>query len=191
MIGESNRGLGLTTGQAVTSGVAIAGSSTVGALVAVGAIGGPIGAAIGGAIGLLGMAFNSLFAPDTQKIQATQDVNQEEVYLKQNLAQWDSEPQTIANQQAAETVFNQVWAQTVSLLSNPALGSAGTTGISDRQRGGKLDWFALYYDPIADVTPIDAGTVSGTLTGLFGSDGALMVGGAIAVVGAISLLNKS
>ena len=33
--------------------------------------------------------------------------------------------------------------------NNPALGSAGINCIKDRQRGGKYDFFAMFYDPIA------------------------------------------
>jgi hypothetical protein len=138
------------------------------------------------------MGFNALFAPDTQKIQASNDVNTLEVYLKQNLANWNVEPHTIANQQAAEGVFNQVWSQTVTTLSDPALGSAGKVGISDRQSGGKLDWFALYYNPIANATDItDAGTVSGTITSLVGSNGALMIAAAALVIGMIGMVSSN
>ena len=72
--------------------------------------------------------------------------------MKPNLAAWQSlsPSQKTPNQQTyALQVFTLAWNQLMQLCENPQLGSAGTGCIADRQRGGKWDWWAYYYDPIA------------------------------------------
>jgi hypothetical protein len=95
----------------------------------------------------------SLFGPNPNNTYATEVVNQVEAdVLQPNLAAWQATPdaqKTIAGQQAFETVFNGGWQYVLSACNNPALGSAGINCLKDRQRGGKFDWFKLYYDPIA------------------------------------------
>lgn len=96
----------------------------------------------------------SLFGPNPDNTITTGYVNQIEAdIMKPNLAAWDAlapTDQTDVNQTAAEANFNAGWNEVLQLCDPPALGSAGTNCISDRERGGKLDWYALYYTPIAD-----------------------------------------
>ena len=55
-----------------------------------------------------------------------------------------------------EPVFLYQRITVVTQCSNGSLGDAGARCISDRQRGGKWDWFAYYRDPIAsDGTVVD------------------------------------
>ena len=114
--------------------------------------GGPIaGAAVGAAAALANIV--SLFGPNPNNTITTEWVNQIEAdVMKPNLAGWMALPpsqKTPSNQAAFLLNFTNSWNQLVGLCSNPNLGSAGTNCLKDRQRGGKWDWFALYFDPIA------------------------------------------
>jgi hypothetical protein len=95
----------------------------------------------------------SLFGPNPNNTYATEVVNQVEAdVMKPNVAAWEAlapEEKTDTNQQAGEANFNNGWNYVLSACNNPALGSAGINCIGDRQRGGKFDWWAAYYDPIA------------------------------------------
>lgn len=132
------RGLGLTEqqiGSIATTG-ASTGASIATALAIGGAAGGPIGAAVGAAVGIIGTLITNLFQPNVQKIQASNDANQIEPILQQNVANWFSIPtnQRYASVQAAAlNVFNQAWAQYVSLVT-PLLNKAPNS-ITDRQQG--------------------------------------------------------
>lgn len=104
-------------------------------------------------VALAGAISQFFFKPDLNKIATTKIVDQVEVYMKQNLANWEQlEPnqKTTVNQQAALNIFSQLWQQVQGQCGNPSYGSAGVNCIGDRQRGGKWDWFKYYYDPIAN-----------------------------------------
>jgi hypothetical protein len=96
----------------------------------------------------------SLFGPNPNNTYATEVVNQVEAdVMKPNLAGWEAlapADKTDINQQAAEANFTSGWDYVLQACGQPALGSSGTNCIADRQRGGKFDWWAAYYDPIAD-----------------------------------------
>ena len=145
------------------------------------AVGGPLaGAIVGAAAGLAKIV--SLFGPNPNNTITTEWVNQVEAdVLKPNLAAWQALPadhKYYTLQQTALNTFTQAWNQIVQLCSNPQLGSAGTNCLKDRQRGGKWDWFAYYYDPIAkdpQVIPdpvigsTDSGSVAGSVSGAIDS----------------------
>jgi len=142
-------GIGDTTqqGDAATVSQSLAQSAALAT-----AIGGPLaGAIVGAAAGLAKIV--SLFGPNPNNTITTEWVNQIEAdVLKPNLAAWQALPadhKYYTLQQTALNTFTQAWNQIVGLCSNPQLGSAGTNCLKDRQRGGKWDWWALYYDPIA------------------------------------------
>ena len=133
--------------------------------------------AIGGAITeLAGAIFTGCGATCTQ---STAIVNQIEPYLKQNLAAYMAlaTPRPVSAQTAAEGVFNTAWTQVLNACSSASLGKAGQACIADRQRGGKWDWFAYYYDPIANdknVYDDSVGTtVSGTTSNIISDVGSL------------------
>ncbi len=109
----------------------------------------------------------SLFGPNPSNEYATEVVNQVEAdVMKPNLAAWQSEVKTTVNQQAALQNFRSGWTYVTQSCNNPQLGSAGINCISDRQRGGKFDWWALYYDPIAnDPNVIQDGSISSVFSG--------------------------
>jgi hypothetical protein len=162
-----------------TQAATAAGSVGASALVATGAVGGPVGAAIAGGIALVATIIGTIFKPDTDKIYSTEIVNKVEPYMKQNLAAWQSLPsneKTLANQQAALGNFNYLWQQVINGCTGN-YGSAGVACVSDRQRGGKWDWFSYYYDPIANDPMVIANTSSsGGIISSLGSTGMLLLG---------------
>src|SRR5574337_2149527 len=115
----------------------------------------PVVAAGGGLVDLFGTVFGGLFNPDTNKIDTSNIVNQVEPYLQANLQQWKNLPpdqKTTSAQQQALATFDYWWGQVVANCESGKYGSAGTNCVTDRQRGGKFDWFAAYRDPIANDT---------------------------------------
>jgi hypothetical protein len=99
--------------------------------------------------------------PDCNKIATTQIVNQAEVFLKQNLAAWQSLPadqKNPATQVAALQNFDDIWGQVVQACTGPGstYGSAGQNCVADRQEGAChykpegncWNWFIGYRDPI-------------------------------------------
>lgn len=83
------------------------------------------------------------------KRQATQYVDQAEPLLALNVEQFRARPSLTA-QRAAVEEFDATWRELEGLCGDPSLGAAGRRCISDRVRGGPLDWFVLYRDPIAN-----------------------------------------
>jgi hypothetical protein len=182
-------GMGQTQQQIVSAGGQAAGA-TIGALVATGAIAGPVGAVAGAAVGLVVTLINTFFAPNVQKIQASNDANQIEAILQNNLANWLALPASQkfqSVQAAALAVFNQGWAQYQQLVQ-PDLAKAPNS-ISDRQEGSCAyhtaqcagwnngvytpngpnqstgccwNWFIGYYDPIANDPNVQADPSTGS-----------------------------
>ena len=177
IVDPERRGLGLTTQQETSIGTA-AGGTLVSTLVATGVIAGPVGAAIGAGIGLAAMLINDLFQPNYAKIQSSNDANQIEPVLQNNLANWLSIPtnQRYASVQAAALqVFDSAWAQYTQAvqadlskapdsISDRAEGScayhtaqcAGWNGNTytpngpNQSTGCCWNWFVGYRDPIAN-----------------------------------------
>jgi hypothetical protein len=79
-------------------------------------------------------------------------VDRLEPQLKANRDAYLAGSRTQAEQTAAAAVFDGAWAWLSSFdaCGSPDLGDAGRRCLSDRARGGKWDWFALYRDPIAN-----------------------------------------
>ncbi len=108
----------------------------------------------------------SLFGPNPSNTYATEVVNQVEAdVMKPNLVAWQTEAKTTANQQAALQNFASGWNYVMQSCNNPALGSAGTNCIRDRQRGGKYDWWSYYYDPIANDPNVIQDSVASVFSG--------------------------
>jgi hypothetical protein len=129
--------MGQTQGQivgAAQSGV----GGIVAALVASGAVTGGIGALIGAGVGLVATIINTFFAPNYNKIAASNDVNSIEPYLKQNLSTWLSLPDTqkFASVQAAAVATALGWIAKMEQLCGTVSGSAGQNCISQRAPGG-------------------------------------------------------
>ena len=84
-----------------------------------------------------------------QKLRASQFADEAERLLQQNLHAFQLAPQTLVNQRAALETFDGAWDELRSLCSDPDLGDPGRRCVSERDRGGRWDWFALYREPIA------------------------------------------
>ena len=150
------RGLGqqVSAGQIAGSAASIGGSAAAA----------PIASAVGVAVPLVGAAIAGVTLLVTALIknsgcgvtcvETSQWANQAETVLNQNLQAYLGLPcpRSQSSQQAAEANFNNIWNQLVASCSQSGTGNAGVRCISDRQRGGKFDWFAGYYDPIANDT---------------------------------------
>jgi hypothetical protein len=112
-----------------------------------------VGIAVAGITLALSFIFNR--RGPQQKVASTAIVDELEPQLRANVDAYTSGPRTAASQAQALANFDNSWA---FLTSNQACGSAdlgnpGRACISDRARGGRWDWFALYRDPIASDTP--------------------------------------
>lgn len=65
----------------------------------------------------------------------TQEVNQVEPYMQQNLAQYLAAPVSAAVQQEALANFDKLWQGVVQYCGQPSMASAGKACITDRQSG--------------------------------------------------------
>lgn len=154
-----------TTG--ITAGSAIAGAT------AIGAVAGPIGAIAGALAGLLTNIFKGCGSSCTL---TSDEANQVEQALQQNLEAYFASPRTQADQTAALANFDNTWAQLVQYCGNPSFGQAGQNCVSDREEGSCAykttpgswngctwqgagangsgstcwNWFVGYRDPIAN-----------------------------------------
>lgn len=136
-------------------------SESAGAAIGASALSAGFNAAAGIVIGLI----RGLLTPDLTKIRATAIVNEIEAdHLKPNVEKWRAlrpEEKTPEVQAAAEQVFLQAWNGVLQGCGRADLGQAGVNCIGDRQRGGKWDWFVMYYDPIAQDPDVAANQAAG------------------------------
>jgi phage tail sheath gpL-like len=121
-------------------------------------------------IGSLVEWIGSAFTGNAFSVPMSNAANQAEALLKENLASWQGlapASQTTVNQGVFLENFDTVWAAYVAacdaIIAGDPNGSdakfALNASISDRQRGGKFDWFAAYRDPIANgATPGNTGS---------------------------------
>lgn len=128
--------LGDATAQQINAIVTTGASTTVGILAALSVVTGPIGAAIAGLVAVGSLIANVFQGCGQTCTVASNDANQIEAALKQNLQVYLSSPvRTQSMQAAALNNFNTVWQALVSACSNPALGKAGQNCVSERQSG--------------------------------------------------------
>lgn len=144
----------------VASGTATTGLAA--GLMAAGVVSGPVGMAIAGASGLVALIVSAFHGCGDTCVAATKIVDQIEPYLKQNVTDYLSmaTPRAKSVQAARLNVFDSAWENVLNACGNAALGDAGKRCISDRQRGGKWDWFSYYRDPIANDTNVYDDSVS-------------------------------
>lgn len=137
---------------------------------------------VGAAVVAAGLALTLFFSRKGpgQKIATTQIVNDLEPILAQNRDAYLAGPRTTESQTAALMNFDQAWAwlQSAEACGAADMGEPGRRCISERSRGGRWDWFALYRDPIAADTPTDP---AGALVASFGTPELLLPLAAIAV----------
>jgi hypothetical protein len=85
-----------------------------------------------------------------QNVETTNVVNEAARLMQQNLDAWNATSKSYSTQTAALTQFDALWAQVVKFCSQASEGKPGERCISERQRGGKYDFFSYYRDPIAN-----------------------------------------
>lgn len=156
--GQPFAGLGdVTNHQLAQQSGAIAGG-TIAALAPLAGPAAPLVALAGVLVSGISALLSNVFSGCGQTcVVATKVVDQIEPYLKQNLADFQAGNKSKAD---ALAFFAAAWQQVVASCSDPSLGDAGKRCISDRQAGGKWDWFAYYRDPIANA-PDDPSLLSG------------------------------
>jgi hypothetical protein len=179
------RGMGQTTSGLVSEtagGAATVGGATAGLLVSAGVIQAvPIAGQIIGAALIVTAVIASMFKGcGSSCILTTNEVNQVEPLLQQNLQEYLAAPVSAATQTEALNNFNQLWQGVVTYCQQPSMASAGKACISDRQQGSCAykttpggwqqngttwtyvnpgangsgstcwNWFVGYHDPIAN-----------------------------------------
>ena len=115
--------------------------------------GGPIGAAVGGITFAAQTIANLIDSNGPKKIAATDCANNAMYAANTNVNEWRNYPPNMKTQSLQVQYMNQfmqVWGYLEQCCSDQNLGSAGQRCISERQRGGIYDYFAAYYDPIAN-----------------------------------------
>ena len=110
----------------------------------------PFVAVAGGIASLLGVMGVGSGCGETC-VLSSQYADEAEKLLAENQAAYFSvpAPRPLSYKNAALYYFDTVIADMFQQCSNPALGDAGKRCISDRQRGGKWDWYVMHRDPIA------------------------------------------
>jgi hypothetical protein len=130
-------GLGQASSTQTIANYAAQGASlTVSTLVSLGAVTGPVGAAIGGLIGVATLLVSVFKGCGAICVEATQIANQVEQALQTNLSQYMSAPVHYASMQtAALNNFTVAWTALTQGCGQPGLQSAGQNCISERQQG--------------------------------------------------------
>jgi hypothetical protein len=165
------------TGAAIGAGASIAGAATLGA------IAGPIGAIAGALVGIFSQMFQGCGSTCTL---ASNEANQVENLLQQNLSAYEASGHTQSEQAAAIANAQYAFTQLNQFCSNPQLGAAGQRCISERLvQGGTApwcpnpghtgcDWITTYLLPIQNdpnvvpdtpTSPVVSSTVNSVLSG--------------------------
>jgi len=167
------RGIGDVNPQQINAIVTTGASTTVGLLVALGTLGGPIGAAAAGLIAVGSLVANMFHGCGQTCIIASQAADKLVAIAKQNLDAYMSAPVHYKSLQlAALNNFDTLKNALQTACGDPALGDAGVRCISERLVKGNpapwcptrtgCDWITTLRDPIANdpnVVP-DPSTVS-------------------------------
>jgi hypothetical protein len=153
-----------------------------------------VGPIIAGVTIALTMLFNR--KGPRQKVATTQIVNQVEPHLQDNLAGYMAGPRTRTSQYQALENFKAGWQWVVDHCGIPEMGEPGRRCIAERDRGGSApwcptvtgcDWWALYYDPIANDPNVLPDPEPASSPGFF-STGAGAGGGSAGGAGLVDLL---
>lgn len=173
----SNNGLGLAS-QQINAIATTGASATVGMLVAMGTIGGPVGAAAAALIAVGSLIANMFHGCGQTCVIATQDANKIGDLQNQNLNAYMSSPVHYRSlQKAALNNFDTLVAALRQACSDPQLGDAGKRCISERLvEGGTAPWcpssdhkgcdyYATFRDPIAnDPHVVEDPTITNSIT---------------------------
>jgi hypothetical protein len=135
---------------------------------------------------LLFGALSKLFTGDTAERTSSNLANQAEPILKANLAAFQNGQ---IDKTTALSNFDSIWSQFVAAESSPQTLNHGSIAVTDRQPGGKWDWFSYYR------TPIESAPDTSTTDTLITSASSLVSGGgwiwpAIAVVGLFLVMGE-
>lgn len=145
----------ISTGITAAGTVSAATGATASVLTAIG-IGAqavPIVGTIIGGVALLVAALGIGNGCGASCTNSTAVVNKIEPFLQQNLAAAQAQAQanggclTSAEQSTCVSYFNTAWGDVVQGCGQVG-GPGGKQCVTDRQAGGKIDWFKLYLDPI-------------------------------------------
>jgi len=175
-------------GTTVSAGAPIAIAAAKGAALAVPVV----GAAVAGVLLAANLWLGSIAKKNAQKAATTQIVNEAEQYLKQNLAAYQSLSNPTESERAtALSIFDTIWREgVVGPCGSGQFDAAGQRCVSDRDRGGKWDWFTYYRDPIANsqTVPDAVGTSDNSIAGI---DAGLLLPLAALGIGAIWLAGRN
>jgi hypothetical protein len=130
-----------TTAAAASAGLITLGTTAAAAI--------PIAGAVL-AVGVLVYSFLHNTRGLQQNVETTTVVNQAATLMQQNLDAWQASSKSYSTQAAALAQFDSLWAQVIKFCSQASEGSPGERCISERQRGGKYDFFSYYRDPIVN-----------------------------------------
>jgi hypothetical protein len=133
-------------GLGVTAAAASSGLITLGATAAA-------AIPVAGAVIAVGVLIYSLLHNSRglqQDAETTAQVNKAAVYMQSNLDAWNASDKNLASQAQALANFDAAWEAIVNFCGQASEGSPGQRCISERQRGGKYDFFSYYRDPIAN-----------------------------------------
>lgn len=156
-----------------------------------------IAAAISSSVSVVTRLISSWKDNQRDKVATTNIVNEVEPYLQHNLEAYFEGNRSTADQQQALANFDGLWSQVVQACNNPAFGDPGRRCISERQRGGKWDWFSYYRDPITNDPEVkQVNAIASTLFGgnatseTLGSGYALGAGLALVGLGIFMLMRQ-
>lgn len=90
-----------------------------------------------------------------QKEATTKIVNDAAPILADNLQAFMQGEKTPEAKEWALAIFDKTWQAVVEACSQPQFGNPGKACVEDRQRGGKLDWFKLYREPIEQTQVVE------------------------------------
>lgn len=147
-------GLGQSASQLASSGISV--GTAVASIAGFGAIAGPIGAIAGTLIGI----FTQVFSGCGQTcVLSSNEANQVQTALQNNLAAWNASQKTQTEQTAALANFDYAWSQLQQVCGNPSMGSAGQRCLSERERGGVSHWCCTAPRCTANSGPYDSCSV--------------------------------
>lgn len=171
-------GLGVNWGGGATGSTTMIGTGA-----AVGSAFGPVGTVIGAGAGAVIGFFKGLFSKSKTQIeseQGTQVVNTVEASMKLNLQQYNAGGHTAAEQSTALANYDYLWSQLVAGCNQ--VSPDRKQCITDRQQGGRYDFFVTYRNPIANDPNVQTG-ILGSFGVSSGSEMVLMIGAGLLAVG--------
>lgn len=191
--GREQNGLGFIATAATVGGGALVGgvAGASWAAIAIPIVGPAI---VGITLGVAAMVKRN----QTNKIRASQVVDEIEPYMASNRDAYFAGPRNRSSQAQALANFDAMWADVVRACSDPSLGGPGQRCIAERQPGGQWDWFSYYRDPIAGDAAVADPLVTDPFSGVMGPvtnsiaaspyrDILPLAGAALLLVGVLSL----